>query len=95
MGSDKVMTAPPPYAVGDTSRAPVCLGNYIHEGESEAVSAGMGILYEALENPASNVRWEARAVVFDHPSLPSLHKADSSVPRIIAIGLFRSCATVP
>ena len=42
------------------------LGNYIHEGESEAVSGRMGTLYEALESPASNVRWKTRAVVFDH-----------------------------
>ena len=80
-GSDNVMTAPPPSTIRDLSRTAVRLDHYIHEGESEAVSGRMVSLDEALESPAANVRWESRAIVFDHQFCRTLMRMQPNLTR--------------
>jgi hypothetical protein len=53
-------------ALEDPSRTAVRLDNCIHKGKPETMPGRMFPFYEAIEGPATNLRRESRAIVFDH-----------------------------
>ena len=66
MGSDKVITAPPPAPIGDPSHAAVSLDDCLHKSKSETVPRRMFSLNEALKSTAPDIGRESRTIVFDH-----------------------------